>query len=98
MRSNKKMRMDIKKYILCKSLLSKAKGLMFSRPKNLVFEFDKPRLVSLHTFFVFFPIDVFFLDEKKKIVEKTRMRPFSFYLPNNKAKYVVEIASKTKVR
>lgn len=90
----KKSKIDIKNCVVCKNFFSKARGLMFSKPKNLVFEFDKPKIVSLHTFFVFFPIDALFLDHKKKVVEKTTMRPFSFYTPKKKAKYVVEIAKR----
>ena len=55
-------------------------------------------------FFVFYPIDVLFLDKNKKVVEvKENFRPFEFYTPKNKAKYVIELekntikSSKTKV-
>ena len=38
-------------------------------------------------FFVFFPIDVLFLDKNKKVVElKENFKPFSIYFPKNKAK------------
>ena len=71
---------------------SKARGLMFSKKKNLVFVFDKGKKIGLHMFFVFFPIDVLFLDKDKKIIEiKKDFRPFSFYTSQNKAKYVVEL-------
>jgi len=57
-----------------------------------VFIFNKPRRIDLHMFFVFYPIDVLFLDEKKKIVEiKENFRPFTFYYPNKKASYVIEL-------
>lgn len=82
------------KYKVCKSVWSKARGLMFSRKKNLVFVFSKEQRVWLHSFFVFFPIDVYFLDENKKIIEKTRLKPFCFYRAKEKAKYVVEIVDK----
>ena len=49
---------------------------------------------SLHMFFVFFPIDVLFLDKDKKIIEiKRNFKPFSFYKSKEKAMYVVEITS-----
>lgn len=82
---------------ICKSLLSKARGLMFSRKKNLVFVFGRPRRVSLHMFFVFFPIDVIFLDEDKKIIEiKRDLKPFRFYTSKEKAKYAVELSERGK--
>lgn len=65
---------------------------MFSSPKTLVFEFSKEKIAPLHMFFVFFTIDVIFLDKNKKIVEiKENFRPFTFYNPKNKAKYVLEL-------
>ncbi len=81
---------------ICKSAWSKACGLMFSRRKNLMFVFDDEKQRSLHMLFVFFPIDVLFLDKNKKIIEKTRLMPFSFYKSKEKAKYVIEIAEKEK--
>ena len=75
---------------ICRSWLSKAIGLMFSGRKRVVMIFDRERIVSLHTFFVFFPIKVEFLDAKKKMVEKTVMKPFSFYSSKKKARFVVE--------
>ena len=48
-------------------------GLMFSRKKEraLVFTFDKEKLVPLHMFFVFYAIDVLFLDKNKRSEEHT---------------------------
>ena len=84
-------------YKICRSSWSKARGLMFSRKKNLIFVFDKEKRVSLHMWFVFFPIDVLFLDRDRRVVEiKRNFRPFSFYTSKNKAKYVIEIAENRK--
>lgn len=75
----------------CKSIASKARGLMFSKPKTLVFYFSKPEKVSLHMWFVFFKIDVLFLDESFKIVDiKKKFKPFSFYTTPKKVSYVIE--------
>ena len=50
-------------------------------------------------FFVFFPIDILFLDKNKKIIEiKKNFRPFSFYKSREKAKYVVEIAEENNYK
>lgn len=70
----------------------KAKGLMFSiKPKTLIFHFEKPRKVSLHMLFVFFPIDLMFLDKNKKVIElKENFLPFSFYTSEKKCKYLIE--------
>jgi len=80
-----------------KSPVSKAIGLMFSmNPKNLIFIFKKERIVPLHMFFVFCSIDVLFLDKNKKVVDlKENFRPFTFYTPKAKAKYVIELPKET---
>jgi len=47
-------------------------------------------------FFVFYPIDVIFLDKNKIIVEiKENFKPFTFYTPKNKAKYIIELKNNT---
>ena len=76
------------KTVLCqrKKVLStvfqQARGLMFRRKITetaYIFTLTKPRRIDLHMFFVFFPIDVLFLDEDKKIVEmKEGFLPFTF--------------------
>ncbi|MFW5991103.1 MAG: DUF192 domain-containing protein [Candidatus Nanoarchaeia archaeon] len=79
-------------YTLCKSIFSKALGLMFSRPKTLVFRFSQEKIIPLHMFFVFFPIDVIYLDKNMKVVEVVEnFKPFSYYRPKKPAQYVVEI-------
>ncbi len=79
--------------VLCRSLLSKARGLMFrARHKDLVFEFKKEKIVGIHMLFVFFPIDLLFLDSNMKVAEiKENLKPFSFYTPKNKARLVIEL-------
>ena len=56
-------------YKVCISFLSKLRGLMFSKPKILVFVFDREMHHFMHMFFVFFPIDVLFLDENKTQID-----------------------------
>ena len=91
-------------YMLCRSVSSKALGLMFSneakvRRHALLFEFNKPSIQSMHMFFVFYPIDLIFLDDKKKVVEmKKRFLPFTTYTPNKMSKYVIELPSGTITR
>jgi len=43
--------------------------------------------------FVFYPIDVLILNEKKEVVEiKQKLKPFTFWNSKEKGKYVVELA------
>ena len=80
----------------CRNIFSKVIGLMLSKPKSLIFIFEKEKIIPLHMLFVFYSIDVLFLDKNKKIVElKENFRPFGFYTPKNKAKYVIELPSGT---
>ena len=81
------------KFKICRSSWEKARGLMFYKKRNLIFIFDKVERISLHMWFVFFPIDVLFLDSDKKIVEiKKDFKPFTFYRSKTPAKYVVELS------
>ncbi|NQV08739.1 DUF192 domain-containing protein [Candidatus Woesearchaeota archaeon] len=82
-------------YIYCISNLSKATGLMFRKKlkgNGLIFVFKHEKITPLHMIFVFFPIDVVFLDKNKRVVEiKERFKPFSFYNPKNKAMFILEL-------
>ncbi len=81
------------------STLSQAIGLMFSKKRKdfgLVLIFKKDKIISLHMFFVFYPIDVLFLDSEKRVVEmKENFKPFTDYTSKKRVKYVVELPSKT---
>jgi len=98
----------IKKVRHAKSTWQRTKGLMFEDKKKfdyaLVFEFPRESKLgsSLHMIFVFFPIDVLFLDKNKKVVDKVTLPPFQpNYTPKKAAKYVIEMpngkAKKVKV-
>ena len=72
--------------------MSKARGLMFSRRENLLFVFNDEKRRSLHNWFVFFSIDLLFLDKDFRVVEiKRNFRPFDFYKSREKARYVLEL-------
>ncbi len=81
---------------LCSSLWQKAHGLMFSSQKDLVFVSATEQKIPLHMLFVFYPIDVLYLNKEKKVVEcKEHFLPFTVYNPKNKAKYVLELKQGT---
>ena len=87
------------KYKLLKSIFDKAVGLMFHKnikDEAYVFENKKESLTSLHMFFVFFRIDVLFIDKNKRVVElKENFKPFTLYVPEKKSKYIIELPSGT---
>lgn len=72
------------------SISEMARGLMFSKKKNLLFAFQKEQKIGIHMLFVFFPIIVVWLDKNKRIIKMKVMKPFiSFH--EEKAKYILEV-------
>jgi len=65
--------------------------------KCLIFIFGKEQIVPLHMMFVFFPIDIVFLNRTKQIVESfENAKPFISYItPKRKAMYVIELPAGT---
>lgn len=89
--SYKKERFD---FDVCDDILSHIFGLMFRFPKNdgLLLVFKKEKFVCLHTFFVFFTIDIVYIDKYKRIIKiRKRVLPFTIFLPPVKCKYVLEL-------
>jgi len=89
-----------KEVVFCRTLASQMRGLMFARKaedRALVMVFSEEKIVPLHMMFVFFPIDILFLDKSKKVAEMAiGAKPFiSSILPKNKAMYVIELPSGT---
>ncbi len=86
----------IAKEVECaKSLLQKSIGLMFriNPPDALVFTFNKERERNIHTFFVFFDLQVIFLDSENKIKKTKKLRAYRD-ITKGKAKKIVEIPYK----
>src|SRR3989338_11225945 len=88
------------------STLSRSLGLMFSKPQQtaLVLKFPSERKISLHMAFVFYPIDVLFVNKKNEITDlKENFRPFTAYNSGKSAMYAIELPagtiekSKTKI-
>jgi len=79
--------------IICNSFCSQARGLMFRPKQNLIMKLPREKKISLHMFFVFYPIDVLLLNKHKEIVEiKKNFKPFTLWNSKEKGKYVVELA------
>ncbi len=88
------------------SVIKRTIGLMFSKRTQsaMILKFGRDVPVSLHTFFVFFPIDIVFVDSSGAVVEMVEnMPPFTTYTAKKRAKCVVELPagsirrSKTRV-
>jgi len=76
-----------------KTIWKKFRGLMFRKePVPMLFVFGKPGKHSFHTFFMRFPIDIVFFDEKKRIVEvHENVRPWRFVMPKADFSYALEL-------
>ena len=93
--NNKTLIYDVR---LANGVLNKSKGLMFENKNKfnyaLIFDFKKENKFncSLTMLFVFFPIDVIFLSNDKKVVEKATLNPWKInYTPKVPARYVIEL-------
>ncbi|MDD3159814.1 MAG: DUF192 domain-containing protein [Candidatus ainarchaeum sp.] len=88
----------IKNVKYTKNSFQRMKGLMFEEEKKfnyaLVFESETESIInsSVHMLFVFFPIDIVFLNKNKIVIDKARLTPFSLnYSPKKPAKYFIEL-------
>ncbi|MBI2151338.1 DUF192 domain-containing protein [Candidatus Woesearchaeota archaeon] len=83
------------KEIVCKTLSSQIRGLMFRKKQNLVMIFKEERPISLHNFFVFFPLEIVLLNKNNRVIEiKLKFLPFTLWNSDKKAKVLLEIAEK----
>ncbi len=84
------------KIILARSIISRALGLMFKRDFDDVLVLVMPyesRINGIHTCFMRFPIDVYFLDSKGNLVDKAKnVKPWKLGVyPKKPAKYIIEV-------
>lgn len=102
MKKNRKMKIE-----LADTHLKKMKGLMFRKNLDhaLVFILGKKTKVgaSIHSFFVFFPFDIIWLDNFRVIDFKENVKPFTLNIsPKKPADCFIElpagIISKNKVK
>ncbi|WP_321420212.1 DUF192 domain-containing protein [uncultured Methanomethylovorans sp.] len=79
-------------------IISQSRGLMFRKGiaerYALVFILPTPKSVSVHMLFVFFSIDVLFLDANKKILATTRLKSWTGLARSPiKTKYIIEMSA-----
>jgi len=75
-----------------RSSWKKAIGLMFRTKApdyGVLFPFKEEQKVAIHMFFVFFDLDILWIDNNKKLVEYKTLQPFQAH--SQKAKYVLEM-------
>ena len=65
------------------SEFGKIRGLMFRRrnkSKSLLFNFNNPVKIKIHSCFVFFPFLAIWIDDKNKILDKKVVKPWKIYI------------------
>lgn len=65
-------------------------GLMFKKDIDYGLLFILKYGSSVHTSFMRFTIDVYFLDENKIIIDKTTLKPWKYYKSAKNAKFILE--------
>ena len=78
------------KIIYADTFFKRFKGLMGKKDFNDCLVFTNLTDSSIHTMFMRFEIDVYFIDENKMIYEKVSLKPWRFHKPEKQAKYVLE--------
>ncbi|MBW6517076.1 MAG: DUF192 domain-containing protein [ANME-2 cluster archaeon] len=77
------------------NIFSRALGLMFHKDITpdfaMVFKLRKPMTVGVHMLFVFFAIDVIFLDEGKKVIGTGTLKPWLGHKQVKGVKYLIEM-------
>ena len=75
-------------------------GLMFVQKEKasaLLFEFEKPTKIKIHSLFVFFSFVAVWLDEKNKVIETEIIKPFTVSaMPRRPFKRLIEIPLNSK--
>ena len=89
-----KNRILVANSMACDDVFSKLVGLMFSKKqkKGLILKFGNEDFINLHMFFVFYSIDVLFLNKNNIVVnKKENFKPFAFCKSKKKAMYAIEM-------
>ena len=64
--------------------------------------FKTKRTISLHNFFVFYPLEIIVLDKNKQVLEINKeFKPFTLFKAKNKGQFCIELGiteSKNKVK
>lgn len=76
--------------IVADTFLKRLKGLMGKQDFKDGLLFKNLTDSSIHTMFMRFEIDVYFIDKNKIIYDKVSLKPWKFYRPEKQAKYILE--------
>lgn len=80
--------------ILADTFFKRFKGLMGKKDFNDELLFTNLKDSSIHTLFMRFTIDVYFIDKNRIVYDKVTLKPWRFYKPKKQAKYILETKEK----
>jgi uncharacterized membrane protein (UPF0127 family) len=78
------------KIIYANTFFKRFKGLMGKKDIDFAVLFENFKDSSMHTHFMRFTIDIYFLDENKIVFDKVTLKPWKFYKPQKQAEYILE--------
>lgn len=76
--------------IYADTFLKRLIGLMGRKDFNQCLLFLNLTDSAIHTMFMRFEVDVYFIDENKIIYEKASLKPWRFYRPKGQAEFILE--------
>ena len=76
--------------IYADTFFKRFKGLMGKKDFDHVLVFSNLTDSSIHTMLMRFEIDVYFIDENRRVFDKATLKPWRFYKPERQAKYIIE--------
>ena len=88
---------------VCARWYERMLGYMFvpprEKPDAIVFVLPKKSRAGVHMCFVWFPLDVYWLDENGVVIERRLfLRPYRFAKPKVAARYILEVPPEKHVR
>ena len=84
---------------ICESFFSKAIGFMFNFSKEYDSMILKSKNTSIHMLFVFFPLQIAWLNSELEIVEVKKAYPFMPYLSSKKqSSYILELKQERNLK
>lgn len=76
--------------IYADTFFKRFKGLIGKKNFDYIMVFTNLTDSSIHTMFMRFEIDIYFVDKNGVIFDKVTLRPWKFYKPKKQAKYIIE--------
>ncbi len=92
--------MEVCRVRVADTFRSRLLGLMFRRRlppgEGLLIEFPGyGAKAGVHSMFMRFPLDLYYLDDTLRVVEVARLKPWRVHIPRRRCRYVLEVSAGT---